>query len=172
MHGGSLPAADLLDGLLTGAEPTLEQDPLMAIRLLADIVMRALSAAINDPASAIQGLDCLEDLLSGLPVEHPDHLYVRDPAGEVRAVVRLPGLGDFLRVGLDGTIAAALTSPLVLLRICALLTHLRCQGRSGDQDVITRRLAWVEGELATRFPLMWDEYVAHAPDSGPVTPSP
>lgn len=162
VHGAALPASDVLDGLVTGTERTLEQDPLMAIRLLADIVMRAMSAAINDPATAIQGLDCLEDLLSGFPAEQTGPLHVGDHAGGVRVIVRLPDLGDFLRTGLDGVIPAAATSPLVLLRLHTLLTHLKQQGRTHDQDLITRRMTWVEGEMATRFPLIWDE---HTPDA-------
>ena len=157
VHGASLPTEAVLHGLLTGAERTLEQDPLMAVRLLADIVLRALSSAINDPATAVQGLDCVEDLLSRLPDNPGGPLQVVDHVGVVRVVVRLPDLGDFLRVGVDAVIAAALLSPSVLLRLHQLLTRLQQRGLADDQDLISRRLAWVDGEMATRFPVLWGE---------------
>ena len=45
---------------------TFEQDPQYAIRLLVDIAIRALSPAINDPTTAVQALDQIEDLLRRL----------------------------------------------------------------------------------------------------------
>jgi uncharacterized membrane protein len=49
--GGSraLPVDQLLNGIELGVERTFEQDPKYAIRLLADIAIKALSPAINEP---------------------------------------------------------------------------------------------------------------------------
>ena len=46
-----------------GIERTLDQDPAFAVRVMVDVAIRALSAAINDPTTAVQVLDHLEDLL-------------------------------------------------------------------------------------------------------------
>jgi len=46
-----------------GVERTIEQDPSFAIRIMVDIAIRALSPAVNDPTTAVQVLDHLEDLL-------------------------------------------------------------------------------------------------------------
>jgi uncharacterized membrane protein len=46
-----------------GVERTIEQDPAFAVRTMADIAIRALSPAVNDPTTAVQVLDHLEDLL-------------------------------------------------------------------------------------------------------------
>jgi outer membrane protein OmpA-like peptidoglycan-associated protein len=54
LHGGEVADAAVLGGLVTGQERTFHQDPLFAFRLLADIGLRALSAAVNDPATAVQ----------------------------------------------------------------------------------------------------------------------
>ena len=59
----SMPEAAVLAALDVGTERTFEQDPLLAFRLLADIALRALSPAINDPATTVQALDELGDLL-------------------------------------------------------------------------------------------------------------
>ena len=63
LHGGEAADAAVLAGLVTGPERTFDQDPLFAFRLLADIGMRALSPAVNDPATAVQVLDTTESLL-------------------------------------------------------------------------------------------------------------
>ncbi len=152
----------VLDALVTGTERTFERDPLLAFRLPADIVMRALSAAVNDPATAVQGLDCLEDLLDAVPFGGRGPLHVSDEEGALRVVVPLPDWGDLLRTGLDGSIAAAVNSPIVLLRIRSLLTRLQPHAQDRDQAALKARLGWVEQEMATRFPVLWAE-AAHGP---------
>ena len=44
---------------------TFEQDPKYAIRLLVDIAIKALSPAVNDPTTAVQALDEIEDCCAG-----------------------------------------------------------------------------------------------------------
>ena len=49
-----------------GGDRTFEQDPKYALRLLVDIAIKALSPAVNDPTTAVQALDQIEDLLRRL----------------------------------------------------------------------------------------------------------
>ncbi len=65
LHGGAAAIDDeLLRGcVIFGSERTLEQDPLFAIRILVDIAIKALSAAINDPTTAVLAIDQLHRLL-------------------------------------------------------------------------------------------------------------
>ena len=96
LHGGEVADAAVLSGLVTGPERTFDQDPLFAFRLLADIAMRALSSAVNDPATAVQVLDTIESLLQPLASHDLDmaerHRQRRDcPGGAGTAVLgRLP----------------------------------------------------------------------------------
>ena len=46
-----------------GPERTMEQDPLFAFRIIADIALKALSPAINDPTTGVLALDQLHRLL-------------------------------------------------------------------------------------------------------------
>ena len=48
------------------SERTFEQDPKYPIRLVVDIAIKALSPAINDPTTAVQAIDQIEDLLRRL----------------------------------------------------------------------------------------------------------
>ncbi|WP_198376340.1 DUF2254 family protein, partial [Neoroseomonas rubea] len=60
---GPIPEAALRRAVKLGADRTFEQDPKYPIRLLVDIAIKALSPAINDPTTAVQALDQIEDLL-------------------------------------------------------------------------------------------------------------
>ena len=47
-----------------GTERTIEQDPAFALRILVDIAIRALSPAVNDPTTAVQVINHLEDTMA------------------------------------------------------------------------------------------------------------
>ena len=63
---GPLPEAALRKAVRLGSDRTFEQDPKYPLRLLVDIAIKALSPAINDPTTAVQALDQIEDLLRRL----------------------------------------------------------------------------------------------------------
>jgi len=63
---GDVSAADLRavrDNLVLGIERTLQHDVAFGFRQIADIAVKAISAAINDPTTATQTIDQLNDLL-------------------------------------------------------------------------------------------------------------
>jgi uncharacterized membrane protein len=126
--------------LFTGVERTFGQDLLLAHRLLADIGLRALSAATNDPATAVQALDRLHELLlavTGQPSAE-DNIYGHDTA--LRAKLALPTWTDYLRAGLDDIIAARGTSPLIRGRLRDLLTDLHQRATPDQQPELQARL--------------------------------
>ena len=90
---GSVPAktSRQLQGMVAlGIERTFEQDPAFAIRIMADIAVKALSAAINDPTTAVQALNHLGNvlrLLGSTPLHGP--LAFRDQEGTPRLL--MPG---------------------------------------------------------------------------------
>ncbi|QMU79930.1 DUF2254 domain-containing protein [Streptacidiphilus sp. PB12-B1b] len=166
VHGADLPATAVLDALVTGDERAFDQDPLLAFRLLADIALRALSPAVNDPATAVQALDCLEDLLADPAATRAGStLHLTGPDGTVRLLIELPAWADYLRTGLDDVIAAATGSPMVLLHLRALLTRLGTGGHERHSPLLATRLSWVETELAARFPTLWREAAGAPPTS-------
>jgi uncharacterized membrane protein len=75
VHGNgpsTLPPTEVVDSLVTGPERTFDQDPALAIRVLVDIALRALSPAINDPTSAVQALDAIQACLERLAARDLD----------------------------------------------------------------------------------------------------
>ena len=116
LHGGEVADAAVLAGLVTGQERAFHQDPMLGFRLLADIGLRALSTAVNDPATAVQVLDTIESILQPLVSRDLDVADVADSAGAVRVVLVLPSWDAYLRTGLDDLIESASRSLMVLLR--------------------------------------------------------
>jgi uncharacterized membrane protein len=157
LHGGEVSDAAVLGGLVTGPERTFHQDPLFAFRLLADIGLRVLSPAGNDPATAVQMLDTIESLLAPLVSRDLDVANVTDSAGAVRVVLMLPSWDDYLRTGLDDLIESASRSPMVLLRARILLNRLLNAAPPSRQPLIARRLRRTEELGAGNFPVLWHD---------------
>jgi uncharacterized membrane protein len=109
----------------TGEERTFDQDPKYALRLLVDIAIKALSPAVNDPTTAVQALDQIEDLLIRLGHCHLDVGAIRDEKGALRLIVPCPVWEDFLLLGLDEIRAFGANSVQVMRRMHALIHNLR-----------------------------------------------
>ncbi|MFC9767721.1 DUF2254 family protein [Rhodococcus jostii] len=150
IHGDELSTSAVLDTLVVGDVRTFEQDPLFAVQLLADIALRALDK--NDPQSAVETLDYLEDLLTRAASPQTGPLRIADRSATLRIVIHYPGWEDFVRTGLDSVIAGAMDFPTVLLRIKVLLEQVRGRAQPDRHDLLTDRLAWVTDELTTRYP--------------------
>jgi uncharacterized membrane protein len=155
LHGGDVTDAAVLGGLVTGQERTFHQDPLFAFRLLADIGMRAMSPAVNDPATAVQVLDTIESLLAPLAARNLDVGGVADAAGVIRVRLALPSWDDYLQIALDDLIESGSKSPMVLLRAQALLSRLLSTAPPRRRSSITWRLHRAEEVAARNFPAIW-----------------
>jgi len=114
----------LWQALEIGAERTFDQDPKYALRLLVDIAIKALSPAINDPTTAVQALDQIEDLLLRLGQRHLEIGRYPDGNGRLRLVVPFPTWDDLLRLAFDEICAYGATSVQVMRRMNALVADL------------------------------------------------
>jgi uncharacterized membrane protein len=110
--------------VFVGMERTFEQDPKYAFRLLVDIAIKALSPAINDPTTAVQALDQIEDLLSRLGRGEFEFAAFRDAEGEVRLLVPSPDWDDLLSLAFSEIAYCGATSVQVMRRMNAMLTDL------------------------------------------------
>lgn len=107
-----------------GEDRTFNQDPKYAIRLLVDIGIKALSPAINDPTTAVQALDQIEDLLLRLGLRHLEIGDFHDNQGQLRLVVLYPTWEDFLRLAFDEICYCGARSVQVMRRMKALVQDL------------------------------------------------
>jgi uncharacterized membrane protein len=103
VHGAKepLPEQHLMRAIHLELERTSEQDPKYPIRLLVDIAIKALSPAINDPTTAVQAIDQIEDLLRRLARYELDAGYARDASGVLRLVFPMPTWEDYLILAFD-----------------------------------------------------------------------
>jgi uncharacterized membrane protein len=121
---GPIPEETLRRAIELGAERTFDQDPKYAIRLLVDIAIRALSPAVNDPSTAVQALNEIEDLLLRLGRRRLEIGTYRDAAGKPKFLLHYPSWEDFLRLGLDEIRFYGASSVQVMRRMKALLSEL------------------------------------------------
>lgn len=107
-----------------GQERTAEQDPKYPIRLIVDIAIKALSPASNDPTTAVQALDQIEDLLLRLGKRKLEAGAIRDGGGALRVVMPGPSWEDFIVLSLDEIRFYGANSVQVMRRMKALASGL------------------------------------------------
>jgi uncharacterized membrane protein len=103
VRGGNAPLAEkeLMRAIQLANERTFEQDPKYPIRLLVDISIKALSPAINDPTTAVQALDQIEDLLGRLGRQELHPGFVQDSDGMLRLIIRVPTWDNYPTLAFD-----------------------------------------------------------------------
>lgn len=126
VHGatGQISKEALLRSVHLNRERTFEQDPKYPIRLLVDIAIKALSAAINDPTTAVQTIDQIEDLLRRLGRCDLDAGYVADAHGDVRLIFPMPTWDDYLTLAFDEIRQYGASSVQVMRRLRSALVGL------------------------------------------------
>ncbi len=167
VHGAPLPAfvGERLSNMLAlGAERTIEQDPAFAIRVMVDIAIRALSPAVNDPTTAVQVLDHLEETLRLVGAAEP--MDVPASPGSLASGVIMPvrTWPDFLALGIAEIRQYGASSIQVTRRLRALLQELgelvRPENRAAVDEEVRRLDTTVRATYASGIDL--DE--AMAPD--------
>jgi uncharacterized membrane protein len=167
IYGGSeLPSDEALLGhLALGSERTPEQDPAFALRVLVDISIKALSAAINDPTTGETLLDRVEDLLLDL-VQRDLHTGVfRDDRNIPRLVFPTPTWEDYLRLGVTEIRLYGGENPQICRRMAALLINLLEVAPEYRRVPILEEQARLRRNLEQNFPDPLDRAVAGVPDT-------
>ena len=153
VHGAraALPETDLLRFIHLGHERTAEQDPKYPIRLLVDIAIRALSPAINDPTTAVQAIDQIEDLLRRLGRRELDAGYARDAKGVLRLVFPMPTWNDYLTLAFDEIRQYGASSIQVMRRRGGAVGSRVCDARS-ERRAVRRYLRSSTSRSSERSP--------------------
>ncbi|WP_253691742.1 DUF2254 family protein [Cellulosimicrobium protaetiae] len=148
LHGGDLQDDVVRRAVVRGSERSFDQDPLLAFRLLADIGLRALSPAINDPATAVDTIDAVEGLLLAVARRDVEVGDVRDEAGALRARLVLPSWEDYLETSVSDLVPAASPFTMVLSRLLRLLDELLRVVAPDQRPALERLAADVRARLA------------------------
>lgn len=120
----------------------------MAFRVLVDIALRALSPAINDPTTAVQVLDCEEDLLRMLVGRDLDAGEITGPHGRTRVLLALPGWDDYVALAVDEIVEAGTAQVRIRRRVERLLRDLMALAPESRRATLEVRL----NELASKSP--------------------
>jgi uncharacterized membrane protein len=141
VHGGkaTIPNRDLLRGVELRPERTFEQDPKYPMRLLVDIAIKALSPAVNDPTTAVQAIDQIEDLLRRLGRRELEAGQERDAGGKLRLVYPMPNWDDYLALAFDEIRLFGSTSVQVMRRLRSTLVDLIAMQTDPERADAVRR---------------------------------
>jgi uncharacterized membrane protein len=142
--------------VMIGRQRTIDQDPLYAMRLIVDIAIRALSPAVNDPTTAVQAIDQLDDLLRRVGRRQLDVGRVYDRAGALRVVYPTPHWEDFLALAIDEIRYYGATSIQVMRRLRALLEDLHEAVPPERRGAVEHHLVRVNTSIDRSFPDVHD----------------
>ena len=114
----------LRDSVAFGLERILENDPIFAFRIIVDIAAKALSPAINDPTTAVVGIDQLHQLLRDVGGRQLANGMETDANGRVLLVYPTPDWEDFVSMAVTEIRQYGATSIQVTRRLRAMLENL------------------------------------------------
>ena len=165
IYGDTLvPGRELYETVALGDERTVELDPPYAFRLLVDIANKALSAAINDPTTAVQAIDQIEELLRLVSERRLGVGVVRDTEGVARFAYPTPLWEDYLSLAVDEIRRYGRGSFQVSRRLRAVLEDLDASIHERRRPAIENRLRRLEADLEYGFPSPEDRLEAATPD--------
>lgn len=101
------------------------QDVAFPIRQLADIALKGLSPGINDPTTAENAMGALTSVLVRWTETDPPDPLRTDEQDVPRLVASVPQLDDLVRLGFEQVRVCAADSPVVAVRLLALLQRIR-----------------------------------------------
>jgi uncharacterized membrane protein len=155
---------ELMTAIRTGTERTFEQDPKYSIQLLRDIAIRALSPAVNDPTTAVQALDQIEDVVLRLGRRRIEINNVVDSGGRLRVVILTPAWTDFLDVAFSEIRYYGAQSIQVMRRMTALLRDLRDALPEERRPAVREQQKRLEKTIVQSFPNFEDQVMASVED--------
>ena len=104
-----------------------------------DIAIKALSPAINDPTTAVQAIDQIEDLLRRLGRRAIDAGCVWDDRGALRLVFPTPSWEDYLTLAFDEIRQYGTGSVQVMRRLRSALLGLAESVTDAERKELVRR---------------------------------
>jgi uncharacterized membrane protein len=154
VHGPAerVDAAELRRAALLAEERTIAQDPAFALRALVDVAIRALSPAVNDPTTAVQVLDGIEELLIELGARDLERGAITDSQGALRLVYPNPSWTELLDLAITEIRVYGADSPQVARRLRALLLNLGDTVPDVCREAVDAQLARLDAAVTLAYP--------------------
>ena len=143
----------------------MEQDPLFALRILVDIAIKALSAAINDPTTAVLAIDQLQRLVrsAGQRSLHTD--FFLDRAGNPRLMLRTPKWDDFINLAFAEIRFYGASNIQIARRLRAMIINLGNTLQAERHAALRQELDLLDRTIEKLYVLPEDLALARVPDS-------
>ena len=166
LYGGASAIDDsrLRETVVLGTERTMEQDPTFSFRILVDIAIKALSAAINDPTTAVLAIDQLQRLLRIVGLRDMRGEECRDSAGELRLVFRTPNWEDYVHLACTEIRHCGAGSIQVVRRMRSMLENLMQTLPPHRHAELRRQLELLDRAVDERYAFPEDRALARIPD--------
>jgi len=167
LHSGAAKLDDqaLRDCVVFGSERTLEQDPLFAFRILVDIGIKALSAAINDPTTAVLSIDQLHRLLRMVGQRSLRTDSLLDSTGKLRVILRTPNWDDFIHIAFTEIRFCGASNIQIARRLRAMIVNLSNTLPPRREAALQQELVRLDRMLEKLYVLPEDLALARIPDS-------
>ncbi|MFF6994804.1 DUF2254 domain-containing protein [Streptomyces sp. NPDC008313] len=165
VHGGAAPSPRALSSVVSvGVERAFHQDVGFGLRQLADIGLRALSAAVNDPTTAVQAVDRVVQLLAALSRRSLGPVLHRDRDGAVRLVRAVPDWTELVDLGFAEIRGCAVGTPQVTRRLLAGFDDLLLLAPEGRREPLLRHRDLLARAVERSVPEPADRAFALQPD--------
>jgi uncharacterized membrane protein len=153
LYGGASLIDDemLRASVALGSERTMEQDPTFAFRIVVDIALRALSAAINDPTTAVLAIDQLHRMLRMVGKRHLRTDEISDKSGQLRLVFRTPNWEDYVHLAFSEIRSCGSNNLQIVRRLRAMIQNLLQTLPAHRHPALHQELSLLEREIAKHF---------------------
>jgi uncharacterized membrane protein len=154
VYGANAPlASDVLEqNIALGPERTFAQDPSFALRILVDIATQALSPAINNPTTASNVIDRIEDVLMVLIKRDLNVGRLYDAEGNLRVIVPMPTWDEYLAMAVTEIRQYGYNSIQVIRRLRRMLEDLLEVAPAAYRPSLSAELAVLSETAKRGFP--------------------
>ena len=166
LYGGAVAIDDrrLHGSVALGSERTMEQDPTFGMRILVDIAIKALSAAINDPTTAVMAIDQLHRMLRVVGLRHLHNDVLRDDSGSVRLLFVTPKWEDYVHLACTEIRHCGAGSVQVMRRMRSMLEQLIHALPAHRHGELRRQLGLLDRTVDERYAYAEDRELARIAD--------
>ena len=148
---GGIDESMLRETVAFGSERTMEQDPTFAFRIVVDIAIRALSAAINDPTTAVLAIDQLHRMLRTVGKRHLRTDEILDGSKQLRMIFRTPNWEDFVHLAFSEIRLYGSSNLQIVRRLRAMIENLMQTLPEHRQPALQQELCLLDREIAKHF---------------------
>jgi uncharacterized membrane protein len=143
----------------------MEQDPMFSFRIMADIALKALSPAINDPTTGVLAIDQIHRLLRAVGGRRLRGGWISDKGGRQRVIYRTPNWEDFVHVACTEIRAYGAGNVQIARRLRAMLDNLVATLPAHRHAALLEERQRLESMLESLYVIPGDLALARVPDS-------